>query len=92
MQELHHRGVSEELTAAALQHVFGGGLNVQQHLEQLEDEQEPLPLAHAGEWGGMGWGAAGMSRGPRLLPSCAPACMLACCSLLAPGWQRASTA
>ncbi|KAI7845799.1 hypothetical protein COHA_000711 [Chlorella ohadii] len=49
--ELHHRGVSVELAAAALRSVFGeDGLDLAQHLEQLDDEQgERLPLAHAGE-------------------------------------------
>lgn len=51
LQELHHRGVSAELAAAALRSVFGeDGLDLAQHLEQLDDEQgERLPLAHAGE-------------------------------------------
>lgn len=40
-----------ELAAAALRSVFGEeGLDLAQHLEQLDDEQgERLPLAHAGE-------------------------------------------
>ncbi|PSC73000.1 p-type h+-atpase isoform C [Micractinium conductrix] len=38
--ELHHRGVSAELSAAALHSVFGEGLDLRQHLEQLEDEEE----------------------------------------------------
>lgn len=50
-QELHHRGVPAELAAAALRSVFGeAGMDLAQHLEQLEDGQaERLPLAHAGE-------------------------------------------
>ena len=40
LQELHHRGVSAELSAAALHSVFGEGLDLRQHLEQLEDEEE----------------------------------------------------
>lgn len=47
-QELHHRGVASELAAAALRGVFGEGFGMQQHLEQLEDEQERPPLALAG--------------------------------------------
>ncbi|PRW33031.1 Regulatory recX [Chlorella sorokiniana] len=48
--ELQHRGVPAELASAALRSVFGeDGLDLAQHLEQLEDEQgERLPLAHAG--------------------------------------------
>lgn len=37
-QELHHRGVSQELAAAALRSVFGEGLDMRQHLEQMHDE------------------------------------------------------
>lgn len=36
--ELHHRGVSQELAAAALRSVFGEGLDMRQHLEQMHDE------------------------------------------------------
>jgi hypothetical protein len=37
-QELHHRGISTELAAAAIRSVFGEGLDVRQHLERLEDD------------------------------------------------------
>ncbi|KAI3430451.1 hypothetical protein D9Q98_005046 [Chlorella vulgaris] len=36
--ELHHRGISTELAAAAIRSVFGEGLDVRQHLERLEDD------------------------------------------------------
>lgn len=48
-QELHHRGVSEELATAAINLVFGEGLNLRQHLEQLEEEEVQGGLA-AGEF------------------------------------------
>lgn len=43
--ELHHRGVSEELATAAVNSVFGEGLNLRQHLEQLEEEEAQGGLA-----------------------------------------------
>lgn len=49
LQELHHRGVSEELASAAVNAVFGEGLNLRQHLEQLE-EQEGQGGYAAGGW------------------------------------------
>ena len=71
--------MSVELTAAALAAVFGEtGLDLQQHLEQLEDGEAAVPLALAGARAGgrpgRVWGlcgcTAGLPRGlgPRLAP------------------------
>jgi hypothetical protein len=41
VQELHHRGISAELATAALVSVFGeGGLDLKQHIEELDDERQ----------------------------------------------------
>ncbi|KAL4422737.1 hypothetical protein ABPG75_008934 [Micractinium tetrahymenae] len=45
--ELHHRGVSVELATAAINAVFGEGLNLRQHLEQLEEEEEEALSSYA---------------------------------------------
>lgn len=46
--ELHHRGISADLATAALHSVFGEGLDVRQHLEQLGDEEAQQPAYAAG--------------------------------------------
>lgn len=65
-QELHHRGIPPELATAALAEVFGaGGLDLAQHLEQLEDGEAP-PLAIAGALAcrpAVGWAGAGVGFG-----------------------------
>lgn len=43
--------MSEELATAAVNSVFGEGLNLRQHLEQLEEEEAQGGLA-AGGWAG----------------------------------------
>lgn len=60
-QELHHRGISAELATAALVSVFGeGGLDLKQHIEELEDErQQHHHAAHLGRVAG-GCTLAGM--------------------------------
>lgn len=79
-QELHHRGVPAELAAAALRSVFGeGGMDLAQHVEQLEDEEsQQMPLAYAGKQAAPGCADVHLTGGWRLAPMGGQAYCAAC--------------